>query len=352
VIETSAARVDSAAFLEGLEAQAASAASGTGGFEDFDYEVAGLRLRVRFAGPGLRRLFTPALSHRASAPAASPDLVVRAWDSESTHTTMPAPPWDLDDFRQHGVIRGLFADGLYAVYTRWASSLSVVDANRGQAWFWTKSASELPSLERAAPLRTVLRLWTAGQKVVLVHAGAVGDERGGVLLAGPSGVGKSSAALASLAADLGYLADDCCLVAPGPEPRVHSLYGSAKVDTETLKRLPHLAAMVDGPRRPDDGKAVLFLSRHVPDRILGDARLRGIAIPRIAGGAQTLTTPASAAAALSALAPSTLLQFPGADQLMLRRLGHLVRGMPCHFLDMGTDPDSTASALSSLLEAP
>jgi hypothetical protein len=351
VIETSAARVDSAAFLEALEDKAGSAASAIGGFEDLDLEVAGFAVRLRFAGPTMRRLFTPALLHLVTEPAASPDLVVRVWDSESTGTTMFPPLWDLEDFRQHGVIRGLFDDGVYAVYTRWASSLSVVDARHGQAWFWTKAASDLPSLERAAPLRTVLRLWTARNDVLLAHGAAVGDARGCVLLAGGSGAGKSSAALTFLASELSYLGDDCCLVTAGRAPRVHSLYSSAKVHPDTLRRIPQLAPMVDDPRRRDDGKVVVFLAGHVPERVLRDARLRGIAIPRITGRTETGTSHASAAAALSALAPSTMLQFPGADQDMLRDLGGIVRAVPCHFLDVGTEPESTASTLSSLLEA-
>lgn len=335
----------STAFLDELEDKATGAASAVGGFEDFDFEVAGFTVRLRCAGEPMRRLLVPALAHLNSAPAPAPDLTIRVWDSESTGTTMVPPRWDLENLHRNGVIRGL-DDGLYAVYLRWAGSLSVVDATRGDAWFWTKAASDVPSLERAAPVRTILRLWTAHQGVPLVHGGAVGDGSGCVLLAGPSGAGKSSAALTFLASELGYLGDDVCLVTSGPSPRVHALYRSAKVDPRTLGRIPQLAPLVDGSP-PDDGKAVVF----VPiERVIRESELRGIAIPRITTTTGTLARPAPAPAALTALVPSTLLHFPGGDQAMLRRIGDLVRAVPSHFLDVGTEPRSTAEALASLLK--
>ena len=339
------ARPDSAAFLEDLEAKAASAAGAVGGFEDCDLAVAGASVRLRFAGRSLRRVFMPALAHLEAAPVPRPDLVVRIWDSESTGTTMVPSPWGRDDFRQHGAIRGLFGDGLYAVFVRGASTLSVVDAGRGDAWFWVKVPSELPSLERAAPLRTLLRLWMADHGVLLVHGGAVGDRRGCLLLAGRSGAGKSGTALSALTSELGYLGDDCCLVTPGPSARVHSLYRSAKVDPPTLRRMPGLVPMVDGPV-PEDGKAVILLPA---DRVLGEAELRGVVMPRITGRAVSRVQRASPAAGLAALAPSSLLQFPGADERMLRRLGSIVRSVPSYFLDVGTRPESTAAALGGLL---
>jgi hypothetical protein len=341
------ARPDSAAFLEDLEEKAASAASAVGGFEDFDFEVAGLGVRLRFAGPALREVFVPALEHLERPTAERPDLVVRVWDSETTGTTMVPPPWDLEDFRQHGVIRGLFGDGLYAVFG-WAGLLSVVDARRGDAWFWARAPADLPALERAAPLRTALRLGLLHQEVLLVHGGAVGDSRGCLLLAGPSGVGKSSAALVAAGSGLGYLADDCCLVAPGEPLRVHSLYRSAKVDPPTLRRMPELAPLVDGPV-PEDGKAMVLVPL---ERMLGTAELRGVVIPRLTGETETRTRPASAAAGLSALAPSSLLQFPGADAGMLRRMGDIVRAVPSHHLEVGSRAGSTAAALDALLESP
>jgi len=334
----------STAFVDELEDKAASAASAVGGFEDFDFKVAGFTVRLRCAGE-LRRFFVAALAHLRSDPAQAPELTIRVWDSESTGTTMVPPRWDLENLQRNGVIRGL-DDGLYAVYLRWAGSLSVVDATSGDAWFWTKAASELPSLERAAPVRTILRLWTAHQGIPLVHGGAVGDRSGCILLAGPSGAGKSSAALTFLSSELAYLGDDVCLVTSGPSPRVHALYRSAKVDPRTLGRIPELGPLVDGAPS-DDGKVVVFLPI---ERVSREAELRGIAIPRITMRAKTVARPAPAAAALSALAPSTLLHFPGGDQGMLRRLGDLVRAAPCHFLDVGTEPRSTVEVLASLLE--
>ena len=76
----------------------------------------------------------------------------------------------------------------------------------------------------------------------MVHAAAVGDESGGVLLVGRGGSGKSTTALSCLGTQVGYLADDYCLVEMVEGPRVHSLYTSGKANRGSIARLPRLRA--------------------------------------------------------------------------------------------------------------
>jgi hypothetical protein len=46
-----------------------------------------------------------------------------------------------------------------------------------------------------------------------------------------------------------------------------------------------------------------------------------------------------------------MLQLPGSDGATLRRLGRIVRAVPCHHLEAGTDPGGVADALAPLLAA-
>jgi hypothetical protein len=76
-----------------------------------------------------------------------------------------------------------------------------------------------------------------------------------------------------------------------------------------------------------------------------------VLVPRRGDGEATVARRAPAGAALAALAPATILQLPAADGATLRRLADLVRAVPCHYLDLGSDLTTVAPAITSLLGA-
>ncbi len=110
--------------------------------------------------------------------------------------------------------------------------------------------------------------------------------------------------------------------------------------------------MVSNPSRPDDDKAVYFLQEHMPDRLLLEADLRAIVIPRRTTAQTAVLSPAPRGAALAALAPSTILQLPAAGAETLERLTELVRNVPTYFLDVGTELSAIGPAIKPLLDAP
>jgi hypothetical protein len=340
---------DAERFLGDLEATAARAADAAGGFHEVGMRLAEHDLRLRFAGPALVPRLALAFEHVRTKSIGNVELTVNLWDSESTGTSMPAPPWNQDDYREHGKLRGFFGDQLYGLFNWGSHALSVLDLAAERAFYWVKTAGQIGYFEMAAPLRTIIYLWLRERGIALIHASAVGTPTGCVLLVGRAGVGKSSATLACVSSDLGILADDYCLLGPGPRPIVHTLYSAAKAHDDTLARMPFLAPMVANPDRPWNEKALFFLHRHHPEKIVAQAPLRAILIPRVTPAASTRVRRASPAAALAALAPSTLLQLPGATQTTLARLAEVVRDTPCYHLDTGRDPAGVPGALEPLL---
>ena len=228
----------------------------------------------------------------------------------------------------------------------------VLDVERNEAVYWVETAAQIPYFEMAAPLRLVLHGWLRTKGIEVVHAAAVGSDDGCVLLVGKAGSGKSWTALAAARSDLRILADDYCLVSPGTPTRVSSVYNAAKTHGDALDRLPFLDQMVSNPSRPDDDKAVYFLQEHMPDRLLLDADLRAIVIPRRTTAQTAVLSPAPRGAALAALAPSTILQLPAAGAETLERLTELVRNVPTYFLDVGTELSAIGPTIKPLLDAP
>jgi len=58
---------------------------------------------------------------------------------------------------------------------------------------------------------------------------------------------------------------------------------------------------------------------------------------------------ATAGAALKALAPSTILQLPGAGQKALRSIAKLLKQVPCYVLELGIDQERIPGVILDLL---
>ena len=341
--------LDRRAFIGKLERTAEAAAQAAGGFQDRDFAIADESIRLCFAGPALTPVIVPALAHLQSDLPGDPSLTVRVWDSLSTRTPMPPAPWRLDDYRQLGAIRGYFDEQIQAVYQLDSQSLTLVDPERASALFWTSSPGSVPFNERSSPLRTLLHLWLSHRGLQFAHAAALGYPNGCVLLPGRGGAGKSSSALACLGSDLGYLADDFCVLEPGQPPLIHALYSSAKAHLESFERLGLPTSLIANRVTEPTEKAVSFLHEHMPEKLLARAPLRAVLVPRITGERDTVVRPGSQAAALAALAPSSILMLPGSSAYSLQRLAGVVRTVPCYELAVGTDPDQIPRAIARVL---
>jgi hypothetical protein len=338
-----------AAVAEGLALCSAEAADSVGGFRDRYFELAGLAIRLRFAGPALEERMSLPFAHLEIEPTPAA-LTVFLWDSDSTASSPPQPPWGLDAYLQHGRVKGHFEDGLYAIFQRGSQSLLVLDADGGRGFFWIGSAERLEMLDFGSPLRALLHIWLDLQGVQLVHSAAVGRPDGCVLIAGNAGAGKTSTALACIPSALGHLGDDYCLVRDGEPPRVFSLYSSAKIDMATLARMPRLGGLITPTPTSSAPKALLDLHAKAPEKLIGSAELRAIVLPSISGETGTGFKRCSRPEALAGLAPSTMLQLPGTSETTLTRLSALVRAVPAYHLEAGTDPAAIPPAIERILE--
>jgi hypothetical protein len=330
--------------------------------------LAGHQIAVSYTSPALADAFGAALSHlRAPAPPARADngiddepitldVVVGAGPLPVPLPEMPVPeppvPGPPVSDAARFVDRFLVTSGSLQTFVAPGSPLWMLDHRTGRALCWySELDGPLPSWERGAPLRVLFHWWGAARGLRLVHAAAVGDERGAVLIVGPGGAGKSTTALAAATAGLGYLADDYCLVQPdaAPAPQVHCLYSTGKCDARSLALVPELAGRVvcrPSASTIDGDKSVVSMA----DRVVLRAPILGVVVPTIVSGA-TEAVPVHAMRALRALAPSTMFQMPGLQSDSFTGLARLVRRLPSVELRIGAGPNAAAQSLAALLES-
>jgi hypothetical protein len=311
------------------------------------YIIGGYRIRLSFSGPALLSL-TRALEHLAIDDHSTPDLTICLWDSESTGQRMIPRPWQEDDFLARGVIQGYNTERIHTAFQHGSGAVSVLDKERNLAVFWAPD-SNLPYWEHGSPLRTILHWWFLSQGLQLVHAAAVGNSSGGVLIGGKGGTGKSTTALACLVSNLSYVGDDYTLLGLESGPVVHSLYNSAKLNSDHVKRFPALLPKIANPERLAEEKALLFVNEHYPSKVATRLPVKAILLPRVTGLAETQLRRVSVAMALAALAPSTIFQLPRAGSEAFKFLVTFARELPCFSLEVGTDLSTIPPVIEGLL---
>jgi hypothetical protein len=265
---------------------------------------------------------------------------------------MISPPCRQDHFTDRGDIWG-FNHDRYKVAFHWTEcSVNLMDVSTGLGVFWVRTTRSLPFWVHASPLRTMFHWWMESRGCQLLHAAAVGTADGSLLITGRGGVGKSTTALTCLAEGMDYLADDYLIVALDPEPTVHSLYNTAKLNADQLRRFPQFAPYVTNQARLKDEKAVMFLHPDFSGQMPRKSAIRAIATPSISGQPATRFKPTSHQHLRRAAAFTTLSQLPYAGENTHRFIDRLVDSLPGLELSLGNDFPGIADQIVAFLGNP
>jgi hypothetical protein len=321
-------------------------------------EVANMRLRLRFAGRDLADSMTRAFRHLEKAPEQPVDLTISVWESAASGAPRPALAPDSGateprpDPTNPGPSYFSTVEDLEALFQPTPDLLSVLSRREGgSGWFWIADSTRLPHWDVATPFRHLFSWWLAANGIQQMHAGAVGTEAGGVLLVGRGGSGKSTTCLSVLGHDrLRYAGDDYVAVSAGAEPWVHSLYGSGKFEPDNVARLSHLRSVIANADRLDREKAVVFADDLVQGAAVAGFPLRAILIPRIIDRPDTRVVPTSSAAAVTALAPSTMLQLHPPQAEALGRIRAVAAMVPAFVLELGAEVAAVPGVIRQLLD--
>lgn len=311
--------------------------------------VAGRCAQVSFAGEAMHSRIAPALI-RESAPGAEPSLDVAVFDSASTGTAMPRPPWGPDDVRERGEVRGFQTASIRCAYNAGSGVLTLWDRSSGRALVWARAADEVPYYETASPLRTLWAWWLADIGMQVVHAAAVGEAGRGVLLTGKGGSGKTTTSLLCVADGMAYGGDNNLVLEPTDAPRGHALFTSATVRPDTLDRLPALRDRLENPDRLDVEKGLLFVDAEPHVDVLRSFDIACVLLPEVVDATRSRLVPASAGACLAALAPSSIFSVPFARAEAFRAMAGFARAVPTYHLYLAGDLPAVAPLVRRALE--
>ena len=92
----------------------------------------------------------------------------------------------------------------------------------------------------------------------------------------------------------------------------------------------------------------MFLHDRYTKKLITGFEIRAILLPRVTCGKTRLKS-VTAAAALKAMAPSTIFQSPGAGQEDLKVMARLIRQIPSYHLELGEDTDAIPDIIIGLL---
>lgn len=302
------------------------------------FRIAGLPIQLQFAGGAMQEFVLPAFRHLPEeAPSVEPALSVTVWDGASADLPMPFPAEVWNDCTAWGEMKSLRGTHVHASRLMDVGVYSAANLRTQQAVYWTNASALVPDYARAAPLRSILHHWMRSRGRIFLHGAAVADRGECVLLIGKGGSGKSTTALLCAYAGWQYLGDDYCLASLADGPRMHSLYASAKLTADQSARFPRWQKTGNALQDTQSGKTILFLDADSGVSLIPQGNLRAIVMPVITGSPRTEIVPESPLAMWKALAPSTVLQLPGANQEDLTLMKSLVESVPGFRLNLGID---------------
>jgi hypothetical protein len=314
------------------------------------FRFAGRRVRMSVVGRELFEHIVKPFAHLRCDDAAPPELAIDVWDDRRVQS-LPVPE------REQGEVAWrettLCSDDDRFIAQRLPHTTSCLDRRTrrlvaGIAWH-----DRIFIYERSKPFARALLNWYNDGGLQLVHAGLVSRDGAGVLLAGKSGSGKSTSALACAIGGQDFLGEDYVALETHADGSFtgHSVYSSVFLKSGHLGRFDALARHAIHGRPPQEEKSVVLLSDVASARLARSATLRALVFPRVGDDPQARIAPIGRAEALLALAPSSLFQIPNRQlgAAGFARLAQLVERVPCFRMTTGSDLASIPRCLDAVL---
>ncbi len=289
-------------------------------------------------GKMLSQKITASFAHLITKKEYKPSSEIYIFDSRSSGVKIPEPIIPLRDKKyrfENFLYSGKEIKTLFS-YGNGPISFSLYSLKRKLGILWFPDQGKIPDYALAAPALTLIYWQAKKLGYQIMHAGAVGNAKEGVIIAGRSGRGKSTITLSCLKSKLFLTGDDYILFDFKTKRKVYSIFNTAKLDKDGLNLFPQLRKYVFNKTALESEKRVLFIYKRFPWKISLKFKTKAIFIPQIIPNLQApelikITKPA----AIRDIAPSSILQLPGSNQVDLFNIACLINKFPCYRICFG-----------------
>lgn len=278
-------------------------------------------------------------------------LTIAFWDERETAVACPMASILQDELGVAPVMIAGSSDNRFVV-NKLRRSITCLDRKTRHIIGWTSDAEQFSLHEIGRPLLSLLSMWHLDHEMTITHAGLVSKSGKGIIFAGSSGAGKTTAAIACLCSGFDYLSEDQVALqqSNGGPVRGHSLYSSTFLEADHLARFPLLAPHVIEGIYPDEKKRLVLLAPLFPSKMQAVTDVGAVVLPRIVNNAASRIRSASKSEALLALAPSSLIIGQLSSGIHgFNKLAKLVERVPCYWLESGSDTKSIPDCLEQIL---
>lgn len=332
-----------AALAAGFEQAAA------GGCAQFNLDICGYPVRIRIAGSGWADIVAASMGHLRAPTDDNPALTVDVWDAEETG--VPAPHLFQSEPSAPPVLMKTSDDGRLVGEER-PHGVLWLDRAKRRVVGCTHTATRLNLDERARPFHKMLSAWLEDRGVQFVHSGLITHAGKGILFVGNGGAGKSTSAITCLRAGMGYLGDDFIGLGSDAAGRFvgHGIYASCLLNVDHMRRFPDLRPLGHAPNHAHEDKFVLYLKDAFGSSLRRRVTIDAIVLPRLVDSEITTFRPAKKAAALMAIAPTSVMFLARPSVAAFERLTRLVEGTPGYWLELGRRVDSIPATVQQLAE--
>lgn len=320
--------------------------------KNFFYLIADTKIKISFAGNSLVPDLTPALEHLRIDNFDDEELNICVWDSDSTSVEAPPRPCDWNDFTDRGDIWGFNSKRIKTAFHWIECSVNVMDHESNTAVFWIQNNKQLPFWVHASPFRTIFHWFMEKKGCQLLHAASVGTKKNAVLITGKGGVGKSTTALNCLSSGLLYLADDYLITKLEPEPKVYSLYNTAKLNADNIQNFPEFTNLVTNPDKLDQEKAIIYLYPDYKDKIINELPLKAILVPKITDKEETNISKPEKWEVVRSISFTTMSQLPNVGINTHNFINSLTSNIPSFNLELGNNFKQIHETIVNLINNP
>jgi len=261
----------------------------------------------------------------------------------------PAGRWTESEPRAHLFLKAAERSGYEMAPPDFDRQWFVRQRRTGNIVHFLGAMEELKPWDSGSPVRVPLQWALMKPQRRLVHAGSLGVDGHGVLVAGPGGAGKSGTTLAGLAGGLRTVGDDYLLLDQREHPVVLPLYRLLKQDTAGIARIPGLAERIGALSPNWQGKFEFDPEAVFPGCMAEGLRIGAILLPVIARQARSTLEPVAPMNTVRYLVDALLDRFAGQsgdDFLFLMRLATRV---PIYRLHLSEDPAEIASTVRRVI---